>query len=148
MQTICIVDWQICRYASPVHDILYNLFTSTDGALRAKEYQNLIAHYHRSLSKTIRQLGSNPDALFSFNDLQNELKRFGKLAIITSPLMLRIILADPKDIRNYDQLKDPNEEAKDETNYSQLDANADDAFRKRYSDIVSDIIDYGYLECV
>lgn len=143
-ESIRVVDWQMCRYASPAIDLLYYLFTGTDKALRANEYQNLLKHYHGSLSDTVRALGSDPDQLFSFDDLQGELKRFGKFAFLGVPIMLRIILADPKDIRNYDDMKDTQEELNNKTNYNVLDANADAVYRERMNDIICDLVDYGY----
>lgn len=134
----------MCRYASPAIDLLYYLFIATDKALRANEYQNLLRHYHGSLSDTIRALGSDPDQLFTFDDLQSELKRFGKFAFLGTPIMLRIILADPKDIRNYDDMKDIKEELNNKTNYNVLDTNADAVYRERMNDIICDLVDYGY----
>lgn len=135
----------MCRYASPVVDILHIIFTSTDTQFRAREYHNLIRCYYDSLSSTIRQLGSDPERVFSFDDLQNELKRCGKVAALIAPYMLRVILAQPKDIRNYDQMNDADKEAKENKNHYQLDDGADIAFRERFSAIVADLISYGYL---
>lgn len=134
----------MCRYASPAIDLIYYLFTATDKALRDNEYQNLLKHYHRSLSDTIRALGNDPDQLFSFADLQSELKQFGKFAFVGTPIVLRIILADPKDIRNYDDMKDSTEEQNNTTNYSVLDENADIIYRQRMNDIICDLVNYGY----
>lgn len=141
---MCIVDWQICRYVSPAIDLLYNLFTSTDGPIRHSDYQNLLRHYHTSLSKTIQRLGSDPETLFSFDDLQNELKRFGRFAFLVSPLMLRIMLADPKDIRDYDELRSNEEELKNIKSYGLSSADAEQAYGQRIKDVIGDLVDYGY----
>lgn len=142
---MCIIDWQICRYVSPAIDLLYNLFTSTDGPIRKSDYQNLLKCYHASLSLTIRRLGSDPEALFSFNDLQNELKRFGRFAFLISPLMLRIMLADPKDIRNYEDMKNNEEELKNVKTYGLSSADAEKVYQQRINEVIGDLIDYGYF---
>lgn len=124
--------------------MLYNLFTSTDKKLRDEHYENLLKHYHSSLSEAIEAMGSDPKALFTFDDLQNELKRFGKFAFLSSPLLIRIMLADPKDIRNYDDLKPHEEELKRDQKYAALDENADLKYRDRINGVVGDLIRYGY----
>lgn len=58
--------------------------------------------------------------------------------------MLRIILADPTEIRDYDQLKSSEVDTKDGQNHYRLNDDADAAFRQRYSAVVSDVISYGY----
>lgn len=142
---MAMVDWQLCRYLSPAIDLVYNIFTSTDKALRDSDYENLLKHYHLSLSNTIERLGSDPERLFSYNDLQNELKRYGKFGVIMAPALLRVMLADPKDIRNYEDLGSPEEEEK---HVRTIGISAEDtliAYRKRLIDLTTDIVNFGYL---
>lgn len=134
----------MCRYVSPVIDLLYNIFTSTDKALRDREYQNLLRCYHNSLSNTIQRLGSDPEQLFSFDDLQSELKRFGRFAFLISPLMVRIMLADPKDIRNYDDMKNTEEELKTQKTHGFSSVEVEKAYAERINDVIGDLFSYGY----
>lgn len=90
---VSFLDWQFSRYVSPAIDILYNIFTSTEKALRDKEYENFLELYHESLSKTVKLLGSNPDELFTFKDLTNELEKCGNYALMMAPCMLHVSLA-------------------------------------------------------
>lgn len=46
----CIIDWQMCRYASPALDILYYIFCSTTKELRGRNYNVYLKTYHESLS--------------------------------------------------------------------------------------------------
>lgn len=97
------LDWQITRYVSPATDILYNLFTSTDKPLRDREYENLIRLYYASFSKTIRLLGSDPEELFTFDDLKKELKKCGNFALLMGPIVLHTIQADSSQIADLDE---------------------------------------------
>lgn len=45
-----IIDWQLCRYASPALDILYYIFCSTTKELRGRNYNVYLKTYHESLS--------------------------------------------------------------------------------------------------
>lgn len=53
--------------------------------------------YYGTLSKTVKLLGSNPDELFTFEDLNNELKTCGVYALLKGPMLLQICLADLPD---------------------------------------------------
>lgn len=68
---IRMLDWQVFRFSSPAIDLIYNIFSSTDKALRDREYNNLIALYHESLCNTVKSFGSDPEKFFSLNDLKN-----------------------------------------------------------------------------
>lgn len=92
------VDWQMIRYSSPATDLLYNLFTSTDKRTREKEFGQLIRTYHKQLSHNIRKLGSDPEVLFPFDALKNELKLCGNFALVIAPMLIEICAVDPKDL--------------------------------------------------
>lgn len=47
---ICLIDWQISRYASPALDIAYYMFLSTTRELRGRNYNIYLKTYHESLS--------------------------------------------------------------------------------------------------
>lgn len=100
------LDFQIIFFGSPAIDIFYNIFSSTDKNLRNKEYNNLIELYYESLSKTVKLLGSDPDELFTFENLLSELKRFGVYALLMAPMLLQVSLAHSNEISNMDEMFD------------------------------------------
>lgn len=51
----CILDWQISRCASPIHDIVYFVFCCTTKELRDIHYDKFLRIYHESLSAHIRR---------------------------------------------------------------------------------------------
>lgn len=58
--------------------------------LRDKEYMNLLHLYHESLSKMIKSLGSDPERLFSYENLQAELKNCGNYALLLAPIVIAV----------------------------------------------------------
>lgn len=48
-----LLDWQIARYASPVTDIVYYIFSCTTKPLRDKYYDHMLQTYHTSLSEML-----------------------------------------------------------------------------------------------
>lgn len=47
---VCLIDWQMSRYASPALDITYYIFVSTTRELRRHNYNVYLKTYHESLS--------------------------------------------------------------------------------------------------
>lgn len=140
------LDWQIIRYASAATDLLYYLFTSTDKALRDQEYENLIAEYHDSLAKTVRLLGSDPNKLFTLENLKDELKRLGNYALIMGPTILEISFAESSEIPKFDEMFDKVAEGKVKIDLiTGLSGNGQQEFDRRSNELLDDIVDFGYF---
>lgn len=145
-EEVRILDWQICHFGSPAIDFLYIIFTSTEKSLRDKEYQNLLKLYYDSFSRTVKLLGSDPEKLFSYADLLDELKIFGVYTLMLVPLILQISQADPSEIPNFDEQCD--KAAEDGGGISvvnDLSGNAQLEYERRLNEVFEDIINLGYF---
>lgn len=146
MESICFLDWQITRYCSPVLDLLYNIFSATDQQFRREHYNKLLKTYHESLSETVRKLGSDPERLFSYDDLQDELRYLGDFALLTGPLIVQLKIANPEDVVDLDEYSERVERGE----IADLLREYDNETQKKYNDLVNgivvDLIDYGYIE--
>lgn len=144
---ISLLDFQISRYSSPALDLVYFLFSSTDKRLRDNYYTEVLQLYHNALTTNLTKMGSDAAKLFSFNDLQDQLKKFGRYALIIAPMLLNIITSKPDDIPDLDNLA---EEFKDKSIEEGMKAfindAANDKFNDRMRDVVQDIIKLGYYD--
>lgn len=143
------MDWQLGRYSSPVLDISYFMFSSTDRKLREEHYDKLIKLYHNSLSNTIRKLGSDPEKLFSFNDLQGELKRYGRFGLLLAPVLLQIITSKASDIPDMDDFAEQmanNTKTLEESVAAFSSTGTVDQYNQRVRDVVKDGILLSYFE--
>lgn len=145
---ICLLDYQISRYSSPVLDLAYFFFTSTDKALRDAHYTELLQLYYNSLSTNINKLGSDASKLFSYENLQDQLKQFGRYGLIVAPMLLHIITVKPDDIPDLDNLAEDmvsNAKSMEEgmKAFTGNDASID-KFNARIRDVVRDILQLGY----
>lgn len=139
---MCLIDWQIARYCSPALDLHYYLFSATDHESRAKDYENLLHIYHSSLTDIVQKLGSDPQKLFTFDDLQNQLKKFGKFSLVMSPILIQIMMADAKDVNSMDDLsqKIDGESEETVTLVTGYDADTQIVYNKRILELMNDVV--------
>lgn len=143
-EDVRVVDWQIIRYVSPATDVVYNLFTSTEKPLRDKEYNNLIKVYYESLSKMVRSLGSDPDKLFTFENLKDELKKCGNYALIMAPMLAGVSQADSSDVSNMEEMLNGAEEKETLDLITGLSDEGQLEYERRLAEVFNDILRLGY----
>lgn len=124
------------------------MFSSTDRQLREQHYNKLIKIYHHSLSNTIRKLGSDPEKLFTFNDLLGELQRFGRYGLIMAPILLQVVTSSPDDIPDMDKFADDmasNKTTLDEGMAEFKKASTLHVYNQKVRDVFKDGILLGYV---
>lgn len=136
------------RYVSPGVDLVYNLFTSTDSTLRDLEFDNLLNIYYESLSNMVRLLGSDPDELFTFKNLQDELKTCGIYALITGPMVIQISLATSSEMTNLNEVFDKTVDGGTIELTSELNKEAKNCYEQRLSEMIEDVLKRGYYRKV
>lgn len=100
------VDLQICRYASPVLDLVYILFCCCTQETRSKYYDQVIDEYYETLSKCIERAGYDPNILFPYEALSEHFIKFGKYAAAMATYTLQIFTSKDVDINDaYDNNK-------------------------------------------
>lgn len=84
---------------------------------------------------TVRSLGSDPDKLFTFQNLHDELKRCGNLTLILAPMLTEILLADSSELSNLD-----------EGDYKDFFAglSGKDQYAHRLNEVFGDVLRLGY----
>lgn len=126
--------------------MILNIFTSTDKAFRDKEYNNLLTIYHESLATTVDLLGSNSSQLFTFENLKDELKRFGNYALMLAPIIVQVSLADSSEISKLDEMFD--KAVKEEEGHIELVTSLGEKgqllYDRRINEVFEDIVNLGY----
>ncbi|XP_043468130.1 uncharacterized protein LOC122502248 [Leptopilina heterotoma] len=72
-----LLDFQLNRFVSPAMDIHYTFYTCLTQEMRDNYYDELLHHYHDSLSQQLKELDCDVEKLFPFEALMEQLKRFG-----------------------------------------------------------------------
>lgn len=146
-QKICLLDWQVCRYASPALDIVYFLFSSTDRSLR-HQFDSLLRIYHENLANVVRACGSDADKLMPFAELENQLRKFGRFGVALAPMMLQVIVSDGSHVVDMDEVAQ--EMAKSDADRKQIEWGKFDPetlakYRERLGDVIDDAKRFGWI---
>ncbi|XP_058823200.1 uncharacterized protein LOC131684378 [Topomyia yanbarensis] len=149
---ICMLDWQLCRYVSPALDFVYFIFICTDEVLRANHYDQLLQDYYKSLSDCLLLLGGDPERQFPQSAFEDQLKRFGRFALLISFLVLPVICTPSEELPDIDQHMEKAQKAHqsgDDSTVEEIEfsstANADAIYRKRARGMIRDLVKFGYL---
>lgn len=141
------MDWQFTRLVSPVFDLFDILLATSDKQLRNQSYESVIQHYYESLSVSIKRLGSDPAALFKFEDLEKQLKKFGKYGFFIALISSVALIPD-------DSLPDLGEmcctapimDSNENPNIKEYDEETETLLRSRIDDLFTDLIAWGYYK--
>lgn len=129
--------------------MLYYLFSSTDKSLRDQEYDNLLALYYESLAKTVRLLGSNPDQLFTFENLKDELKRFGNFSLLMVPMIIEVSQAHSNEISKMDEMFNKAADGEGQINLiTGLSGTGQQEYDRRINELLENIVNLGYFHQV
>ncbi|XP_031616814.1 uncharacterized protein LOC116336810 [Contarinia nasturtii] len=147
LNSVYIIDWQLSHYSPPVIDLLYNIFSGTDRELRTQHYETLLKTYHTSLSETIKKLGSDPDKLYSYDNLTMQMKKYGEYALLYGPWIVALRLAKGKDIMNVDEYIESIARNENVEMIGIFDDETQAEFSRVVNGLLTDLVDYGYVKC-
>lgn len=94
----------------------------------------------------IRKLGSNPDKLYSFEDFQMQLRKFGDYPLLYTPIMFTLRLADEKDVMDVEEYA---ERLANGENVDLMPEFIGETQKKWYglvNDAIADLMTYGYVQ--
>lgn len=146
------IDYQISRYVSPVLDLVYFIFASTDKPFRDEHYDELLSIYHNSLSKFLKRLGEDPEQVFSFEEFQKQLKKYGRFGMPMALMLIPMITTQAKDLPDFDRMAELMEEFTKGDQMSDeakqvMEASLQSAKRvgARTRDVATDMVRLGYM---
>lgn len=146
VQSISLLDWQFTRYCPAVVDLLYHIFSATDKQFRKKHYSQLLKTYYESLSETIRKLGSDPKKLYTYEDLEMQLRKFGEYALLCGPMVIQVKVANAKDVGNLDDYCELVERGEEPDLFNKFDEETEMKYSELINGLFTDLVDYGYVK--
>ncbi|XP_077290679.1 uncharacterized protein LOC143914361 [Arctopsyche grandis] len=132
------VDWQLVRLASPITDIAYMMFSSTDEQLRSDCYTKSLDLYYQTLDKNITMMGCKTDDCYPLNVFKDQIKAIMPFGLISSIMLLPTVLSNKEDTPEMD-IKP---EDFDESIYDNLLSNI---CKERLNGVFRDMVSFGLI---
>lgn len=140
------MDWQLSRFGPPVLDLLYFIFTVTDKEFRQQHYHSRLETYYNSLSQTIMKLGSDPQKLYTFENLQSQLRRFGDYAVLFASMIIQVRVAKIEHFSDLDNFAECIDRDQNVNIIGEFDDKTQAEYAIQINDLFTDLDNYGYLE--
>ncbi|XP_069681835.1 uncharacterized protein [Periplaneta americana] len=99
------IDFQLARYASPVLDLAFFLFSCTTQELRTTHYQHLLRTYYQSLAELLQDLGSAPADVFPYDAFQKEIDTYIAFGVGFSLESVPFSVMDEEETPNLDLIE-------------------------------------------
>ncbi|XP_055591619.1 uncharacterized protein LOC129743584 [Uranotaenia lowii] len=144
-EDICLIDWQLCRYVSPILDLVYFIFLSTDEELRAKHYDEFLDIYYKSLGEALKNFGESVERHFPREAFQKQLKRFGRFGVVMSFLVLPVICMPSTDMPDLEKSMEKAHLGEDNSAKFMPKGNAEIQFQARICGMIRDAVRLGYI---
>lgn len=136
------------RVGSPALDLTYFLLTSTEKSLRDQHLMELLHVYYDALAETLKASGSDPEKLFTFEDLAQQLKQFGEYGLTMASFFHAIMVSKEDNITDVDEYTAElsNGITENLEFFVKLDENSRPPFVKRLGDVIDDALRLGWID--
>ncbi|XP_049873422.1 uncharacterized protein LOC126371973 [Pectinophora gossypiella] len=136
---VILIDYQLCRFASPVTDISYYLYMSTERDFLNQHHDRLLDIYYGTLSAVLRQCNLDVEEVYPKHIFQEHLRQYSVLGLIEALVSMKIITAAAEEAFEMTEMK-----------YYTEDGTADivlqnqTLYEKRVNGVVDDFFERGY----
>nr|AEE62446.1 unknown [Dendroctonus ponderosae] len=153
LQDVKLIDFQLSRDGTPVHDLSYFFYSSASRADLAR-LEDYLKIYHQSLAETLEGLDEKVEDFLSWDELLQEWKEHAAMGIFLGIYLWQIKLLDKGEY--VDQLKSLNNEESKEDKIGMNDATkmfitllsqtiSSDAYKERSRNLLEHAQQYGVL---
>ncbi|XP_055539001.1 uncharacterized protein LOC129726398 [Wyeomyia smithii] len=143
---IRLIDWQLCRYVSPILDLSYFIFICTDAKLRAQHYNQLLDIYYSSLCDYLERLGGDAKRQFPREAYEAQWKKYGRFGLIMGMLVVPMICTAAEDLPDMDKWIEKMKQGDEDVEFEYAtEEKAAKLYRARMSGVIRDVARFGYL---
>ncbi|XP_068633538.1 uncharacterized protein [Battus philenor] len=100
-----LVDFQLSRYASPVTDLSYFFYMSTESSFLDKHYDSLINIYYGTLSAVLRQCDLFAEDIYPRGVFQKHLEDYSVYGLVEALISMKIITAESEEVTKLTEMK-------------------------------------------
>ncbi|XP_063375300.1 uncharacterized protein LOC134662925 [Cydia amplana] len=128
-----LLDYQTIRMGNPVIDLIYFIFSGSDGEFRRLHYQRLLDHYFTELTVALRHLNIDVNNVYPRKTFDTNLIEVRPLGLMFGLMMTGMVTVAPKDA------------PKINGDLSSMHVKPNQLAQERISGIVKDFIQWGVL---
>ncbi|XP_017870863.1 PREDICTED: uncharacterized protein LOC108619068 [Drosophila arizonae] len=142
-----LIDWQLMRYASPVTDLAYFLFTCTTRDFRRQHYESMLELYYEALRQQLIRLGERPEVVFPLSAFKQQLQEKGAVGLLLAMMVLPIVTIRSEDAPDLQAISDLVEGGA-ATNLRKVGFLGDGnelLYKQRMRGVILDCVDYNYI---
>lgn len=133
-----IIDLQIIRLASPITDLAYMIFTSTDSETRANYYTSALDLYYQTLDASITRMGHKTSLLYPMHVFKDQIQSTMLLGLLTGMMLVPMMLVDKENVPDMEAFT----EIPDASMYDNI---MSQGCEERISGIANDFAAYGFI---
>lgn len=97
-----LIDFQLSRCATPILDISFAIYACTTQELREKHYDEFIKYYYDVLSAQVKEMGSDPEKVYSYDLFMEEVVKYSFFGLAFSFESTPFIVLAPEDAIDMD----------------------------------------------
>lgn len=142
-----LLDWQLSRYTSPAIDFCYFMFVCTDKSFRDQHFEEFVELYYATVRNHLKAFGCEAAELFPYDLFKSHLKRFGRFILHFAMMVIPVICTPNEDLPDTEKLMEEMQERPTDAKYfiDAYKAENNKNYVSRMSDVVRDMVNYGYL---
>ncbi|XP_068157261.1 uncharacterized protein [Drosophila tropicalis] len=154
-----LIDFQMSRYASPILDIVYYLFTCTDKPLRDDHFMGFLDTYYNALDQNLASMNLRIDEIYPRKNFKQQLHEFGVYGLIMAAFAMPFFISKANEIVDIDEVSEAIQDLSTSSNdepkcrelveeFDMLNERTLPIFKRRMTDVVVDLIKYEMIDAI
>nr|XP_017035199.1 uncharacterized protein LOC108083784 [Drosophila kikkawai] len=147
LKDVRLIDWQLMRYASPITDLAYFLFTCTSRGFRQRQLNQVLEEYYLELGQHLRRLGEQVDLLMPRPAFEQQVATKSAVGLLLAMMVLPIVTMQGQDVPDLQAISDRIEAGAttDLQGAGFLGAGNEATFKQRMREVILDCVDFNYI---
>ncbi|KAH8409100.1 hypothetical protein KR009_006842 [Drosophila setifemur] len=147
LEDVRLIDWQLMRYASPVTDLAYFLFTCTSRTFRQRHMRDMLEEYHAELGQHLTRLGERVDQVLPKSAFEEQVATKSAVGLLLAMMVLPIVTMQGQDVPDLQAISERIEAGTttDLRGAGFLGEGNEAPFRRRMREVILDCVDFNYI---
>ncbi|XP_016978651.1 uncharacterized protein LOC108044235 [Drosophila rhopaloa] len=147
LEDVRLIDWQLMRYASPVTDLSYFLFTCTSRGFRQRYFKDMLEDYYEELGQHLNRLNEQSEQLLPRPAFDEQVATKAAVGLLLAMMVLPIVTMQGQDVPDLQAISERIEAGAttDLQGAGFLGAGNEATFKRRMREVILDCVDFNYI---